>query len=325
MMPLMPSATADSLPVDPMATCTPLPDSLGPVFAKELRQGLRAQRFVTPFVAIQIFAIVAIGAELGLSSFQDHSGGAGIFGNLIIWVITIGVGLVMPLTNIAALRPELNDGRNVELLLMSNLDRWQIVRGKWMVGFSLSVLVLVSMFPYLLTRYFVGGVDLVETLILIVSLLFANAALTGLAIGASGFGNLLGRFLLIMIGMFSALGTSTACCWRFSVMMTTATGGDAVLPGLFYLLSAALVAVLYVTYGLQLGRARMRLFENPLDPPASGLIIALIIFTPIVVGVATGITAGYGAWLAVAGLLALALMIDRGPGKNPVTARYAQP
>lgn len=319
------AATADSLPVDPMKSCTPLPDSLGPVFAKELRQGLRAQRFVTPFVAIQIFAIVAIGAELGLSSFQNRSGDAGIFGNLITWVIIIGIGIVMPLTNIAALRPELNDGRNVELLLMSNLNRWQIVRGKWLVGFSLSVLVLISMIPYLLTRYFVGGVDLVDTMLLLIGLLCANAALTGLAIGASGFGNLLGRFLLVMIGIFSAMGTFSGACWRFLAMMGDATGSDAILPGVFAILSGALVAVLYVTYGLQLGRARLRLFENPLDPPASGLIIALIIFTPIVVLVATGITAGYGAWVGVGGLLALVLLIDRGPGKNAVTARYSQP
>ena len=61
---------------DPMAACTPLPDKLGPVFAKELRQGLRAQRFVTPFVAVQIFAIVAIGADLGIASATDSSASA---------------------------------------------------------------------------------------------------------------------------------------------------------------------------------------------------------------------------------------------------------
>ncbi|MCB1232758.1 MAG: hypothetical protein KDN19_21110, partial [Verrucomicrobiae bacterium] len=166
----MSTAAVETSPVDPLEACTPLPDSLGPVFAKELRQGLRAQRFVTPFVAIQIFAIAAIGLELGLTSLFQGSDND-VFGNLVMTVIIIGVGVVMPLTNIAALRPELNDGRNVELLLMSNLNRWQIVRGKWLVGFTLSGLVLISMIPYLLTRYFVGGVDLVDTLLIVIGLL----------------------------------------------------------------------------------------------------------------------------------------------------------
>lgn len=313
-------STETSKITDPLDACTPLPDRMGPVFAKELRQGLRAQRFVTPFVAIQIFAIVAVGVELGLTSIFSGPGDE-TFGNLVMVVIIVGVGVVMPLTNIAALRPELNDGRNVELLLMSNLNRWQIVRGKWLVGFALSVLVLVSMIPYLLTRYFVGGVDLVMTLLIVLGLLFGNAALTGVAIGASGFGNLLGRFLLLGIGVFSAFGTVMASCWRFAELMNKATGSDAILPGAALVLTAALVAALYVSYGLQLGRARLRLFENPLDPPASGLIIALIIFTPIVIMVATAVTAGYAAWVAVGGLLALALMIDRGAA----TTRFAQP
>ncbi len=318
-----PASTLEQPPADPLDACTPLPDRLGPVFAKELRQGLRAQRFVSPFVAIQIFAIVAVGVELGLTA--AFNGSDDTFGNLVMVVVILGVGVVMPLTNIAALRPELSDGRNVELLLMSNLNRWQIVRGKWLVGFTLSVLVLVSMIPYLLTRYFVGGVDLVDTLLIVVGLLFGNAALTAIAIGASGFGNLLGRFLLVGIGVFSCFGTATATCWRFLDMMSDATGTDAIFPGILSILSAALVAALYVTYGLQLARSRLRLFENPLDPPASGLIIALVIFTPIVVAVATGVTQGYAAWVAVGGLLVLALMIDRSPGKDVTAVRYLQP
>lgn len=319
------SPAAPSTSADPLEACTPVPDFFSPVFAKELRQGLRAQRFVTPFVAIHLFAIIAIGTELGLSATFIGSNDAGIFGSLVLIVMILGVGVIMPLTNIAALRPELNDGRNVELLLMSNLDRWQIVRGKWLVGFSLCGLVLVSMVPYLLTRYFVGGVDLVDTLMLVVSLLFASAALTAIAIGASGFKNLLGRFFLTGMSVCSAFATAAAAVWRFDDMVGKATGSDAIFPGLLYVISLALTAALYIAYGLQLGRARLRLFESPLDPPASGLIIALIIFTPIVVGITAGASLGYGGAVAVAALLVLALMIDRGPGKNSEQARYLQP
>ncbi len=319
------SPDAASTPADPMTACTPVPDLFSPVFAKELRQGLRAQRFVTPFVAIHLFVLIAIGTELGLSSTFIGSNDAGIFGSLVLIVMIIGVGVVMPLTNLAALRPELNDGRNVELLLMSNLDRWEIVRGKWLVGFSLCGLVLISMIPYLLTRYFVGGVDLVQTLMLVLNLLFLSAGLTGIAIGVSGFGNLLGRFFLTGVTVVSASATTGAVVWNFQEMLGNATGSDAIFPGLLYVLSLALVAALYVVYGLQLGRARLRLFENPLDPPASGLIIALIIFTPVIVTIFAAISFGYAGVVGAAGLLTLALFIDRGPGKDSESARYLQP
>jgi hypothetical protein len=310
---------------DPLAACTPLPDALSPVFAKELRQGLRAHRFVLPFVTAQIFAVIAIGAELGITSAFAGAAGSDSFGGLIVAVLIVGVGVVMPLTNIAALRPELTDGRNVELLLMSNLDRWQIALGKWLVGFTLAMLMLVSLLPYMLTRYFAGGTELVKDLLIIIGIVLGNALFTGLAIGASGFGNLLGRFFLFGMGALSAWGTVAAAGWRFFEKTASATGADAIWPGVVSVLIAALVAALYVAYGLQLARSRLRLFENPVDPPASGLIIALMIFTPIVVGVATAATLGYGAWVAVGGLLALALSIDRGPGRNAALARFAQP
>lgn len=322
----MPAASAETIASDPLARCTPLPDTLSPVFAKELRQGLRAHRFVLPFVAVQVFAVIAIATELALSSNFQGASGSGFFGGLFISVLVAGVGVVMPLTSIAALRPELSDGRNVELLLMSNLDRWQIVRGKWLVAFTLSMLTLVSLLPYMLTRYFAGGTELLTDFLIVVGVIQMNALLTGLAIGASGFGNLLGRLFLFGMGALSAGLTGLAASAGFMITFAAPVGRTAIGSSIIAILISSLVAALYVVYGLQLGRSRLRLFENPLDPPASGLVIALMIFTPIVVGVASVATAGYGGWVAVGGLLALALSIDRGPGKKAkAVARYLQP
>lgn len=301
---------------------TPMPDSLSPVFVKELRQGLRAQRFVLPFVMAQVFAVIAIGSEFGISSVAAGAGSTGMIGSLIIVVVWIALGVIMPVTHLAALRPELADGRNIELLLMSNLNRWQIVRGKWMVGFALSGLMLISMTPYLLTRYFIGGVDLIQTLHTVLWVVFVNAAFTALAIGASGFGNLLGRFVILIVGLLSYWGAIGGAAFVFFRGIAGATGSF--LPALWAVLASALVTALYVAFGLQLGRSRLRLFDNPLDPPASGLVIALMIFTPIIVGVTAAATAGYGGAVAVAGLLVLTLVIDRGPGRDSA-ARYAQP
>lgn len=306
---------------------TPMPDSFSPVFVKELRQGLRAHRFVMPFVIAQVMAIVAVGTELGIAA-SDHNAGSGDFteflGGVLYMVLWLIIGVVMPLTNLGSLRSELGGGRNVELLLMSNLSRWQVVRGKWLVGFALSGLMLISLLPYLLTRYFAGGVDLLDNFRQVFMVFLLNGVLTALAIGASGFGNLIGRCLLLGIGVLSFSGTMTGAGWQVLEKMGSATGMSEAWILIAYILVGLLVSALYVAFGLQLGRSRLRLFENPIDPPPSGLVIALMIFTPIVVGITTVATSGNGGWVAVIGLLIIALMIDRGPGKDAAIS-YAQP
>ena len=195
----------------PETVVAPLPDFFSPVFVKELRQGLRAHRFVLPFVAAQIFAVLAVGTEFGIAAIVDAAitgGGASsdLLGRVVMWVLWGVIGVVMPLTSLAALRDELSDEKNVELLLMSNLNRWQIVRGKWLVGSALSGLIFVSMLPYILTRYFVGGLELPPLLFELCGMILANLVGTALAIGASGFRNLLGRFVLVGIGVLRACG-----------------------------------------------------------------------------------------------------------------------
>jgi hypothetical protein len=83
-------------------------------------------------------------------------------------------------------------------------------------------------------------------------------------------------------------------------------------------------SLLYCLYGLQIGRSRLRLFEDPTEPPASGLIIAMMLFTPLLVGMFAAPTAGIGGVVAAGALVFLTLAIDRGPGKKQ-TMRYAQP
>ncbi|MEM0926497.1 MAG: hypothetical protein AAGJ83_10705, partial [Planctomycetota bacterium] len=269
-----------------------LPEFLGPVTIKEIRQGLRANRFVIPFVALQIFALLAVAAEFVVTTIGDGSGGGGNVdaNNLLAWVVYGAFAVVLPLTMMASLQHELASGRNVELLLLSNLDRWQIIRGKWLVSCLLSGLMLLSIIPYMLTRFFIGGVSFPETLMTIYALILLNATVSALAIGASGFQNYIGRIALF--------GVATgACAIVAAVLIGTSRVYDSPIDG-FWKVAAALAyplagACLYTLYGLQLGRARLRLFENPYDPPASGLIIALIIFSPIIIGMMAGVSVDY--------------------------------
>lgn len=289
-------------------------DWFSPVFVKELRQGLRANYFVMPFIGAQVLAILAVGLEM----ISSHFGGAGaLAGNIFLPFLSIVFSIAMPLTLFGSLQPEVSAGRNIELLLMSNLSRWQIVRGKLFVACSLSGLMMVSLFPYLLIRYFIGNVEVIENVMTVASLMFGNALMNAIVIGASGIKNYVGR--VFMIG-FVLISYSIV-----SLIMGTAVGG---LSGLVAL---PVVSILYIILALQYGRAKLRLFENPIDPPSTVLIVLLIVLIPLLAGVAMAMLADLGGvWRViggvamVSGLAVFFLLLDRGPGKKkPVT--WAQP
>ncbi len=304
-------------------------DSLGPMVVKELRQGLRARRFVAPFLLIHVLAIFAVLSEAAVAELATGSAsrGGGFVDGMLVFVISLVIGLIMPLTGFGALRPELEGGRNVELLLLANVTRWQIVLGKWLVMCSLSGLILISLVPYLMARHFIGGVNIVVSLTFLVGLGMSNATLNGLMIGASGFGNYLGRLLVLGIGAVSFSITTVAGTFASVAAGAMSAGmgaNDSAAAMLFATGLSLIPSALYCVYGLQLGRSRLRLFEDPTEPPASGLIIAMMIFTPLFVGILAGATAGIGGVIAALALLVLVLFIDRGPGKKQ-TLRYAQP
>lgn len=292
-------------------------DFFSPIFVKELRQGLRANQFVWPFIVVQIAAIASIAVEYTARHVLDGGGivfsasmSAAIF-YFLLWTV---FAVVLPLTLFGALQPELAGGRNVELLLMSNLSRWQIVLGKWFVGSVLSGLMLVSLLPYWLVRYLIGSVGNVGIeFAQIFGIIVTNATMNAIVIGASGFRNYVGRvciiFMSALCGYLTSLGGVMGI---FGFSGATPSTFDWVLGALASFASMGLIVVL----NLQMGRAKLRLFENPLDPPSTALIVVLIICTPIMVGITAGVTGGKGGWVMVLILLGLGLMIDPGPGKK---------
>ncbi len=290
-------------------------DFLSPIFVKELRQGLRANQFVWPFIAVQIGAIICISLEYMGRHVFDGSSPTFFYG--LLWVV---FGGVLPLTLIGSLQPELAGGRNVELLLMSNLSRWQIVLGKWYVGSVLSGLMLISLIPYWLVRYLVGSVGSIGVeLLLMFGIVLINATMNAIVIGASGYRNYVTRVFMIFVSALFAFFTVMGGVRSLFRFATRSLGTGEII---FLVTTGLATMALVVILNLQMGRAKLRLFENPLDPPSTALIVVLIICTPILVGITAGITLGKGGWLMIAILIALGIMIDPGPGRK--NRRWAQ-
>jgi hypothetical protein len=304
----------------------PIPDDfgdrLGPVVVKELRQGLRARRFVGPFLLIHLVAVFAVMTEAAAGSV-----GASIVGSgMLVTVLGLMLCVAMPMSGFGALQPELHPGRNIELLLMANLSRWQIVIGKWLVMCSLAGLILVSLLPYLLIRHYIGGIDIVQSLRIVGGVALINVTMNAAVIGASGFSNYIGRLMVLAITVGSFWISAAVCLSVGFTSSSSLLASSSLTAGLLSGVISVLVAAVYCAYGLQLGRARLRLFENPIDPPASGLLIAMLLFTPLMIGMFSVATGGIGGPVLCLLLFAALLAIDRGPGKKGGTGiKYAQP
>ena len=295
--------------MDAAATLTDFPDKLGPVFVRDLRQGLRTQVFVWAFIIVQASALVTLLLDWGvIEGIGLASAGIALPSVFILSMSTL-FSLVLPLTLFGSLQGELGRGRNIELLLCSQLSRWQIVRGKFLVACSLSGLLLVSLLPFIFIRYFIGGVELLENLSEVFSMFVSNATMNAIVIGASGYASYIGRGTVIL---FASIAHAITVATLPAVIGFRGAFPD---PAIAYLAAAA-GSIPFILLGLQLGRSRLRIFENPVDPPSSGIILFLIFCTPLLHGIAiaAGGVAGSVTFLVL--IASVALLMDRGPGKR---------
>jgi len=125
------------------------PDRLPPVAVREWRQGLRSRAFVGPFMVLQ-------GSLFLLTTFQlNEPRSAGVAGLYWLAVLTVLV-VVLPLRSLGALSEE-REGSTMDVLVLTNLDGWSIVSGKWLATAAMIVLAAVSVLPTILLRWLVGG------------------------------------------------------------------------------------------------------------------------------------------------------------------------
>lgn len=298
------------------AALDPFPDHLSPVFVRDLRQGLRANYFVWAFLLTQIAALLASFLEVSVSQF---TGNLFIGGGPMQAVCGIVFGLALPMTLFGALQSEVGRGRNIELLLTSHLTRWQIVLGKFFVAATLSGILLISILPYLLLRYFLGNVELTEVIGLVGRTYCANLGLNAIVIGASGFASYIGRFFAIVY-LWVLFGLTKLPINAKFFDSSPASGWEAFFASLSILFATACMVAL----GLQLGRARLKLFEDPIAPPTSAGVFALAFLLPAVNGLAWGLGGIFASIVVMAILFFLSLRIDPAPSyKNRL--KGAQP
>ncbi len=167
------------------------------MLVKELRQGLRTRSFVGVFMALQaILAIVLLSAGAGASS--DNSGQ--VISSIIFIFFSIAVLIIQPMRGIAALSSEVK-GNTIDMMVLTRLSAWRIVTGKWFAIVSQSALILVTIIPYLILRYFFGGMNLFGEIMFLALIFLTSAALTAITVGLSASGSVILRSVLPMIAL----------------------------------------------------------------------------------------------------------------------------
>ena len=173
------SAEAPPVSVSPSGGVRPLKDFgdwMSPMLVKELRMGLKSPFFVWGLLGVQLL--------LALLSLMFAGRGSEDMGIVFWWCLAGPVCLLLPLRLSAALREEMG-GNTMDTLVLTRLSGWRIVLGKWVATVALQVLMALTVLPYLILRYFAGGIDVVQEIawlgLFLLLGLTASAVLLGLS------------------------------------------------------------------------------------------------------------------------------------------------
>jgi len=173
------------------------PDRLSPMLVKELRQGMRTKAFVGVFLALQIILGVIL-LSAGAAASSDDAGET--ISNIIFIFFSIAVLIIQPMRGITALSSEVK-GNTIDMMVLTRLSAWRIVTGKWASIVSQSALLLVTIIPYLILRYFFGGMNLVGEIVFLAVLFLSSAALTAVTVGLSASSSVILRSVLPMVAL----------------------------------------------------------------------------------------------------------------------------
>ncbi len=175
---------------------TDFSDRISPMLVKELRQGLRAKTFIAVFLSLQIFLGIML-LSASAASVSDRAGG--VVSAMIFAFFSIAVLIVQPMRGVAALSTEIKSN-TIDMMVLTRLSASRIVFGKWVAIVSQSALILLTIIPYLILRYFFGGMNLVGEIVFLGLLFLTSMALTAITVGLSGSSSVIIRALIPLFG-----------------------------------------------------------------------------------------------------------------------------
>jgi hypothetical protein len=174
-------------------------DICPPVLVKEIRQGLKTKAFAMTLIGQQALMVITILYYLlGVRAGNNIAFADGLF-----WFsICVPLIAVMPGRGFHGIHEE-RTSQTLELLFLTRLSGRQIVTGKWWALFAQTLLMVVTTLPYMVIRYFLGGINISSDLQIMAWLTLASATLTAIAVGFSAVESKAIRLLITIAAVFS--------------------------------------------------------------------------------------------------------------------------
>jgi hypothetical protein len=139
------------------------PSWLSPMLVRELRQGVQSGGFAWTFVVLQGLMFLLMSWAVTNLGSNPGRGVSEVF-NVFFWLIVGAVvAVVVPLRALTAVSSE-RPGNNLDLVRLTRLSATRIILGKWLAVVAQGGLVALAVMPYLVLRYFFGGVNVVRDL-----------------------------------------------------------------------------------------------------------------------------------------------------------------
>ena len=308
----------------PISHLTDFSDRISPMLVKELRQGMRAKAFVALFLSLQIFlAVMLLSASAASTSDQVGS----VISGIIFTFFAIAVLLVQPMRGTAALSSEVK-GNTIDMMVLTRLSAWRIVFGKWVAIVSQSTLLLSTIIPYLILRYFFGGMNLVGEIVLLLLIFLTSMGLTAVTVGLSGCSSVIIRSLLPIFGL-------PVMMWSFLVMtlMSGFRGSVGFMDAFSLTTTESRVGVLFYTVSvIYLGASLLSMGASLIAPAAENhalvrRVVALLLLLAVF---AAGFHSAVEGWfvLLAASVIGVPAMIialtDSAPYVSSISDRFAR-
>lgn len=174
---------------------TDFPDRLSPMVVKELRQGLRTRAFSSILLLLHVLLIlVTLMTAVADGSADD-----------IRWlydgIATLVLCLVLPFRVSNALAEEIKHG-TLDMLMLTRISPGRIVLGKWASVVLQSLLITLSLAPYIVARYVFGGLELAPELLLLAAKWLAGSVITAAILCLSTLRQAWLRMVILFVPLF---------------------------------------------------------------------------------------------------------------------------
>jgi hypothetical protein len=177
--------------VSPVRGIFDFPDFLSPMLVKELRQGLNTPFFIAIFIIVQALLLLIILSKILKSGAHDsHS-----FSPIIFLTFAVFVCGIQPLRALYSISAETSE-KKMELVIITKLTPWKLVSGKWCSYMSQSLLITISLLPYLILSYLLGGMKVAHECFMYSSFFVGSGLGVALAILCSNISVVFFRFLI---------------------------------------------------------------------------------------------------------------------------------